>query len=1431
MSRLASPDSRAAAPLTASPSNGCLFSSRHLSPLLPVILLSVLLLLSPPLLVASGSPSRHSDPFSNDIDSRHRNDRADYQVIAASPGARRRLDAGGGSGAVRPSSVGGMAGGTREGWGIRGAGGRGDVGDGGRSRIGLRKVGGGRANAGRANVKLAESQVSALVQLNAAWGGTWPGNSNATTACRQWAGVTCNAAGYVTALQLHYMQVVNGSIPSALVQLSLLRTLNLSKQAALNSTLEFIPPLTNLQVLDLRYANFYGPIPEAIGNLTALSHLDLHTWSLNGTFPSTIGALSLLTYLDLGELVPITGPFSNLTWLSSLTSLQYLSLAHNDMYGELPPLTFSLLQKLTSLDLSSLKFGSFPNWITVLSGLKYLNLHGLIPDDRPFFRTAIVPQDLSKLASLESFDAAMNGLLGVLPDSWASLVNLTSLTLSSNNISGSIPLSFSNLTNLRSLALDANQMSGQLIQALSTNLESVALALNQFDGPIPSVLVGLPRLTALSIESNRFSGNIPTYISRLSSIQYLNLGGNQLTGGLSSLFPMTWLTSLELMHNQFSGPVPLALSRLSNLNLLALAFNNFTGTFPAAALQIPSLSVIDLGYNQFSGPIPAALSRLSFLQGLTLNFNRFTGIIPPALHRISSLGQLMLAGNRLSGPIPQEIRNWPTLYRLDLRYNQFTGSLPNFTAWNTTSLGILYLGSNNLTGPIPESIGNLTSLQLLSLDSNRLTGSLPVNISALTQLSALSLGNNAIIGPVADTLANLTSLETLWLFGNNLTGTIPSSLCNLTRMNSLVLRNNLFYGTMPSCLVNFASLRDLDLSNNSLTGPMNRNMKGMNPAYSTLNVAHNFFYGDPTLFANGTLYCPDQVEYNASFYDFQVTGRDYMSSGGQGAYQKGRASLRDNCFDMTVAADSCVANETQRSAQECLTYCGLTANSLPCAGHGMCVPAAAAAAAAAANGSSDTSAAAAGGNASVVAGSAFTCLCDDGYYLLWLDNGTPTCSLTPPVVPPAPVVQSSLSTGAIIAIVVGCCVALAIVAAAVAAVLILRKQKKRRTWTDLDVCKEYSIEEVRALTNNWDAQNILGEGGFATVYRGVNAQGHVMAVKRVKLMSNDFETEVRAMATLHHKNLVRLLGFCLHMDVETAKQEQVLVYEYVPNRDLDHHIRSPKQPLSLEDRLKIALGAAEGLAYLHSFETPIIHRDIKPSNILVTDTMEAKIGDFGLLKQLKYEADGSNVATKVAGTPGYVDPDYNRTAMVTTKSDVYSFGVVLLEILTGQPVTIDRTCHIGKWASMKLHDYQIEELKDKTLTASEDAVLELADIALDCIKRRAAHRPDMTDVVLRLAAMVREYCAREGQEGAEGGGGGEGEGEGRERPGLARLGRKGSNVDYDVVMGGGRSSGGMTLRSEIESLCANSEIMERNKDSMVAGGSSYVGLQQGPSAR
>ncbi|CAI6001526.1 unnamed protein product [Closterium sp. NIES-65] len=229
-------------------------------------------------------------------------------------------------------------------------------------------------------------------------------------------------------------------------------------------------------------------------------------------------------------------------------------------------------------------------------------------------------------------------------------------------------------------------------------------------------------------------------------------------------------------------------------------------------------------------------------------------------------------------------------------------------------------------------------------------------------------------------------------------------------------------------------------------------------------------------------------------------------------------------------------------------------------------------------------------------------------------------------------------------------------------------------WEGLDVCEQFSLQQMLTATNNWSEENVLGKGGFGIVYKGRSPQGQLWAIKRSTIMTNDFETEVRAMASLHHTHLVRLLGFCLDQNVETGKQEQILVYEFMANRDLEYHIHRTKRPLSLRQRLRLAQGAAEGLAYLHGFDTPIVHRDIKPANILVSADMQAK-------------------AMKLVET------------------------------------------------------YEVEELRDSKMPAvSEEAIVDFADLALDCIKSPGTRRPTMKDVAYRLSALIDKHCPDEEDE-------------------------------------------------------------------------------------
>ncbi|CAI6002944.1 unnamed protein product [Closterium sp. NIES-65] len=669
--------------------------------------------------------------------------------------------------------------------------------------------------------------------------------------------------------------------------------------------------------------------------------------------------------------------------------------------------------------------------------------------------------------------------------------------------------------------------------------------------------------------------------------------------------------------------------------------------------------------------------------------NRFSGSFPESLLKLPSLVLMQVANNFLSGGLPASLRASSSLKTLSLPGNGFTGPLPDFSLWSV-SLENLALNHNNFTGPIPDSISTLSSLKAIVLNNNQLAGSISSAIFNMTNLVSLYLANNRLSGSLPSAISRLEKLEQLWLDNNSIEGPVPPAICSPAR------------------------LWRIDVSGNSLYGRINRNFKSMvADGEALINLAHNFFFGDAVLLAAGCQVCPAEITQpnNLVLSDLSsgrgagkcvdgISGtRDY-SVAGEG--KAARVSVAGNCLALSPDAE-CAANATQRSTAACQAFCSITDNG-PCDGHGECVPPA------------------------PTSPSNFTCLCRPGYSALDSGNGS-TCAVVK-----AGSSVSSLSTGAMVGIAVGCFAGFVLLAAVLSCLLWPRGPRK---WEGLDVCEQYTLQQMVKATDNWAKGNVLGKGAFGIVYKGCSPQGQTWAIKRSTVMTNDFEMEVRAMASLHHVNLVRLLGFCQDLNVETGNQEQILVYEFVANGDLQHHIYRSENPLSLGDRLRIAQGAAEGLAYLHGFATPIIHRDIKPANILVTADMQAKVADFGLLKRITH---GEDNQTRVAGTPGYVDPEYNRTRVVTTKSDVFSFGIVLLALVTGRPPRVEET-HIRTWATKMVEDYQVIGMKDSKLDATEEAVLAIVDLALDCIKSPGARRPDMKDIAYRLTALIDKYCS------------------------------------------------------------------------------------------
>ncbi|XP_041017639.1 LOW QUALITY PROTEIN: probable receptor-like protein kinase At2g42960 [Juglans microcarpa x Juglans regia] len=284
----------------------------------------------------------------------------------------------------------------------------------------------------------------------------------------------------------------------------------------------------------------------------------------------------------------------------------------------------------------------------------------------------------------------------------------------------------------------------------------------------------------------------------------------------------------------------------------------------------------------------------------------------------------------------------------------------------------------------------------------------------------------------------------------------------------------------------------------------------------------------------------------------------------------------------------------------------------------------------------------------------------------------------------------------------------------------------------------FTLRDLDLATNRFSKDNVLGEGGYGVVYRGQLINGTPVAVK--KILNNlgqaekEFRVEVEAIGHVRHKNLVRLLGYCIE------GIHRMLVYEYVNNGNLEQWLHGAMRQhgyLTWEARMKVLLGTAKALAYLHeAIEPKVVHRDIKSSNILIDDDFNAKVSDFGLAKLLG--AGKSHVTTRVMGTFGYVAPEYANTGLLNEKSDVYSFGVLLLEAITGRdPVDYGRPTHevnLVEWLKMMVGSRRSEEVVDPNMEPrpSTRALKRALLTALRCVDPESEKRPKMSQVVRML---------------------------------------------------------------------------------------------------
>jgi serine/threonine protein kinase len=351
--------------------------------------------------------------------------------------------------------------------------------------------------------------------------------------------------------------------------------------------------------------------------------------------------------------------------------------------------------------------------------------------------------------------------------------------------------------------------------------------------------------------------------------------------------------------------------------------------------------------------------------------------------------------------------------------------------------------------------------------------------------------------------------------------------------------------------------------------------------------------------------------------------------------------------------------------------------------------------------------------------------------------------------------KKGLSAGAIAGIVLGVAIFAILVTCLLLFLLYRRKQTPAqiraqlaritaKRHPDLKVAgvRAFSYEELASATDNFSDENVIGQGGYGKVYRGNLDNGkQLVAIKRAQEGSlqgaHEFYTEIELLSRVHHRNLVILVGYCDDVG------EQMLVYEFMSGGTLRDHLSPMSEaPLDFPTRVRIALGSARGILYLHTeADPPIFHRDIKASNILLDARKVAKVADFGLSRLAPVPdlegATPGHVSTVVKGTPGYLDPEYFLTHKLTDKSDVYSFGVVLLELITGlQPIYKGK--NLVREAKLNYDTGEFASMIDPRMGRCPPETLEpLVRLAVSCCREMPDARPNMAEVVRDLEEIAR----------------------------------------------------------------------------------------------
>ncbi|CAJ2645995.1 unnamed protein product [Trifolium pratense] len=683
-----------------------------------------------------------------------------------------------------------------------------------------------------------------------------------------------------------------------------------------------------------------------------------------------------------------------------------------------------------------------------------------------------------------------------------------------------------------------------------------------------------------------------------------------------------WLPNTE--HNPCNWTGITCDSRNKSVISIDLSEIGIYGDFPFNFCRIPTLQNLSLAVNYLGNEISShSMLPCSHLRVLNISDNLFVGTLPEFNAEIFQLRVLDASTNNFSGDIPASFGWFPHLKVLILSNNLFTGDIPaSFGLF--PQLNVLSLSGNFFTGTIPPILGNLSELTQFELayTETMKPGPLPSQLGNLTKLEILYLANINLIGNIPDSIGNLISIKNFDLSQNSLSGKIPETISGMKNVEKIVLFDNNLSGEIPQGLTNLTNLFLLDLSQNTLTGKLSKELVSMN--LSVIHLNDNFLSGEvpESLALNPNL--QDLCLFNNSF-----SGKLPQDLGKYSAIEE--IDVSTNNFIGELPKFLCQKKKLQRL----LTFKNRFSGSLPDE-YGDC--------------DSLHYVRIENNELSGSVPARFWNL--PNFSLLKMDHNRFEGS-----------VSGSIRAKGLIKLVL---------AGNRFSGEFPKKSKsfvgksKRAFMTTAFQRVGFNEEDIVPFLTN---ENLIGRGGSGQVYKVKVKTGQIVAVKKLwgcgtqkPDIESVFKSEIETLGRIRHANIVKLLFCC------SADDFRILVYEYMENGSLGDVLHEGKfeELLDWSKRFGIALGAAKGLAYLHhDCVPPIVHRDVKSNNILLDHDCVPRVADFGLAKTLQRDASEAAMS-RVAGSYGYIAPEYGYTLKVTEKSDVYSFGVVLMELITGK---------------------------------------------------------------------------------------------------------------------------------------------------------------------